>query len=114
MGDAREATHAPGTKRERARERDGGDDRIRLQRAHAKGELQDHADVRGTQGRVVCKVEDFSGETIKATTSDKQTIFIKPKQGSQYDTAYVEIEGVVENNTTIQEDGFTTFGDDFE
>ena len=67
----------------------------------------------GRKVRVVCKVEDFSGETIKATTSDKQTIFIKPKQGSQYDTAYVEIEGVVENNMTIQEDGFTTFGDDF-
>ena len=67
----------------------------------------------GRKVRLVCKVEEWSGDSLKASTCDGQTVFIKPKQGSQYDTAFVEIEGVVENNTTVQEDSYTPFGDSF-
>ena len=67
----------------------------------------------GRKVRLVCKVEEWSGDSLKASTCDGQTVFIKPKQGSQYDTAFVEIEGVVENNTTVQEDSNTPFGDSF-
>ena len=67
----------------------------------------------GRKVRMVCKVEEWSGDTLKASTCDGQTIFIKPKQGSQYDTAFVEIDGIVENNTTLQEESYTTFGDSF-
>lgn len=67
----------------------------------------------GRKVRLVCKVEEFSGDTIKGTTCDGQTVFIRPKQGSNYDTAFVEIEGVVENGTTVQEEAYTTFGDSF-
>ena len=67
----------------------------------------------GRKVRLVCKVEEFAGDTLKASSSDGQTVFIKPKQGSNYDTAYVEIEGIVENGTTVQEESFTSFGDSF-
>mmetsp|Transcript_26003 Transcript_26003/g.55632 ORF Transcript_26003/g.55632 Transcript_26003/m.55632 type:complete len:114 (-) Transcript_26003:81-422(-) len=68
----------------------------------------------GRKVKLVCKVEEFSGESVKVTTCDGQAVFVKPKQGSQYDTAFVEIEGVVENNTTVQEESFTSFGDSFD
>jgi replication factor A3 len=68
----------------------------------------------GRKVRLVCKVEEFAGDTLKASSCDGQTVFIKPKQGSNYDTAFVEIEGIVENGTTVQEESFTSFGDSFD
>ena len=68
----------------------------------------------GRKVRLVCKVDEFGeGGMLKATASDGKPVHIRPKQGSNYDTAFVEVEGVVENATTVQEQSFTTFGDSF-
>jgi hypothetical protein len=45
--------------------------------------------------------------------SDNGTILVRPSPGAQYDSPYVEVVGVVENETTIREDSFTNFGENF-
>ena len=67
----------------------------------------------GRKVRLVFKVEEWAGDKVKGTTCDGQTVYIRPKQGSNYEAAYMEVEGIVENGSTVQEESYCSFGDNF-
>lgn len=54
-----------------------------------------------------------TNDGIQCLAADNGTVLVKPSPGAQYASPFVEVVGVVENETTIREDEYTNFGENF-
>ena len=61
----------------------------------------------------MCKQEGVTGNTMTVKTADGQVVTVQLKGGGNYNTEYLEFEGIVENATTLSEQTHTDFGNNF-
>ena len=75
---------------------------------------QQMAMMKGKKVRLVGQVVGPEGDLYKFVAPDNLEVQVKPSAGGNYETKFVEVEGVVNGGGVLEEHSFVNFGDNFE